>query len=147
MSKKEVSMANAPRGTNVEKPRDAAMRHDNGRARRCRQGVCKVGLKAWLVGRFTRWLVKEQPLSDMPLCDFDRLSLEIRPCDVLLVEGRSRVSNIIKNNNHTHNHSVQDTQRVIKYCAHHLGAGYGGRRGGGRARGGGPGAGGPRRGR
>src|SRR3569832_2812393 len=97
MSKKEVSMANAPRGTNVEKQRDAAMRHDNGRARRCRLGVCKVGLKAWLVGRFTRWLVKEQPLSDMPLCDFDRLSLEIRPCDVLLVEGRSRVSNIIKN--------------------------------------------------
>jgi len=56
-----------------------------------------VGLKRYLIRWLTAWLVKERPLSDMPLCDFDRLSLEIRPGDVLLVEGRSRVSNIIKN--------------------------------------------------
>lgn len=56
-----------------------------------------MGLKSTLVKRLTTWLVKERPLSEMPLCDFDRLSYEIRPCDVLLVEGRSRVSNIIKN--------------------------------------------------
>jgi hypothetical protein len=31
------------------------------------------------------------------MCDFERLSLEARPCDVLLVEGRSRVGGIIKN--------------------------------------------------
>lgn len=56
-----------------------------------------MGLKSALVKQLTTWLVKERPLSEMPLCDFDRLSYEIRPCDVLLVEGRSRVSNIIKN--------------------------------------------------
>lgn len=55
-----------------------------------------VGLKSWLLRQFTRWLVKEHPLGEMPLCDFDRLSFEIRPGDVLLVEGRSRVSDIIK---------------------------------------------------
>ncbi len=32
----------------------------------------------------------------MPQCDFERLSFEIRPCDVLLVEGRARVSEVIK---------------------------------------------------
>ena len=56
-----------------------------------------MGLKSWLVQGMTQWLVKERPLSEMPLCDFERLSFEIRPCDVLLVEGRSRVSDIIKN--------------------------------------------------
>ena len=38
-----------------------------------------MGLKSWLVKKFAH------------------LALEIRPCDVLLVEGRSRVSDIIKN--------------------------------------------------
>jgi len=47
----------------------------------------------WLVD----WLVHESAVDDMYLSDFDRLSYEIRPCDVLLVEGRSRVSAVIKN--------------------------------------------------
>jgi hypothetical protein len=42
------------------------------------------------------WLTKEGPPSSYPLCDFNRLSYELRPGDVLLVEGRSRVSNVIK---------------------------------------------------
>jgi hypothetical protein len=33
---------------------------------------------------------------EMPMSDFDRLRYEIRPGDVILVEGRSRISNIIK---------------------------------------------------
>ncbi|MEJ2608801.1 MAG: YiiX/YebB-like N1pC/P60 family cysteine hydrolase [Candidatus Thiodiazotropha sp.] len=44
----------------------------------------------------TDWLTKEGPPSTSPLCDFNRLSYELRPGDVLLVEGRSRVSNVIK---------------------------------------------------
>jgi hypothetical protein len=56
-----------------------------------------VVLKNWLIKKFTAWLVHEHDRPEMPLCDFDHLSLEIRPCDVLLVEGRSRVSDIIKN--------------------------------------------------
>jgi len=50
----------------------------------------------WLGNQAIRWLTHERPGSDEPQCDFDRLSFEIRPCDVLLVEGRSRVSDVIK---------------------------------------------------
>ena len=56
-----------------------------------------MGLKSWLNRKFTAWLVHEHDRPEMPLCDFEHLSLEIRPCDVLLIEGRSRVSDIIKN--------------------------------------------------
>ena len=55
-----------------------------------------MSLKSWLVKRFTNWLVQEHARPDVPLSGFDRLAAEIRPCDVLLVEGRSRVSDIIK---------------------------------------------------
>ncbi|MFN7096367.1 MAG: hypothetical protein ACK4PR_02220, partial [Gammaproteobacteria bacterium] len=49
-----------------------------------------------LVNSLTRWLMKEKPSQQMPLSDFERLRYEIRPCDVLLVEGRSRVSDVIR---------------------------------------------------
>lgn len=55
------------------------------------------GLKAWIAARITRWLTHESSAEQTPLCDFERLSYEIRPADVLLVEGRARVSNVIKN--------------------------------------------------
>lgn len=48
------------------------------------------------VERITRWLMKEGMPPNSPLCDFKRLSYELRPGDVLLVEGRSRVSEVIK---------------------------------------------------
>lgn len=44
----------------------------------------------------TDWLTREAPQEDLPPSDFDRLRYEIRFCDVLLVEGRSRVSGIIQ---------------------------------------------------
>lgn len=44
----------------------------------------------------TSWLNREKPPRQFPLSDFDRISHELRPCDVILVEGRSRVSNIIR---------------------------------------------------
>ncbi len=55
-----------------------------------------MGIKAWLWDKITRWLITEHPANGLPLCDFDRVRVEIRPGDVLLVEGRSRVSEIIK---------------------------------------------------
>lgn len=42
------------------------------------------------------WLIYEPPPSEVPPCDFDRLKYEIRPGDVLLIEGRSRMSHIIR---------------------------------------------------
>jgi hypothetical protein len=44
----------------------------------------------------SQWLLHEAPFSGPPLCDFDRLRHEIRHGDVLLIEGCSRVSNVIK---------------------------------------------------
>ncbi len=61
-----------------------------------------MGLKRWLVARLTAWLTHEQQeQADLPLCDFARLTVEIHPGDVLLVEGSSRVSNIIKTITHS----------------------------------------------
>jgi hypothetical protein len=42
------------------------------------------------------WLNYKRPVSDVPLSHFDRICEEVQPCDVLLVEGRSRVSDVIK---------------------------------------------------
>jgi hypothetical protein len=56
-----------------------------------------------LTTRLGRWLTRvltRQPPFDpatmAPICDFERLRYEIRPGDVLLVEGRSHVSEVIK---------------------------------------------------
>lgn len=42
------------------------------------------------------WLQRKTPLPEYPLSDFERIRYEIKPCDVVLIEGRSRVSNVIK---------------------------------------------------
>lgn len=42
------------------------------------------------------WLVYEPPSVDPMPIDFNRLRYEIRPGDVLLIEGRSRISRIIR---------------------------------------------------
>lgn len=44
----------------------------------------------------TQWLSQQIQSRDSPMCDFERIRHELRPCDVLLVEGRSRVSQVIK---------------------------------------------------
>lgn len=56
----------------------------------------RFAIRARLLDRFVEWLNRERPLDDVPPSDFERLCYEIRPCDVLLVEGRSRVSEVIK---------------------------------------------------
>ena len=42
------------------------------------------------------WLNHKRPPNDVPLSNFERIRHEVRPCDVLLIEGRSRVSEVIK---------------------------------------------------
>jgi len=54
------------------------------------------GIRTRLWDRVTAWLNYERPSTDVPPSDFERLSYEIRTCDVLLVEGRSRVADVIK---------------------------------------------------
>lgn len=50
----------------------------------------------WVAKKFVNWLTADHIGSSPPLCDFDRVRYEIRPCDVILVEGSSRVSEIIR---------------------------------------------------
>jgi hypothetical protein len=42
------------------------------------------------------WLKWQKPLPTTPLSDFERIRHEVRPCDVVLIEGRSRVAEVIK---------------------------------------------------
>ena len=57
-----------------------------------------MGLNSWLIDKAAHWLnqVTEPNPHHVPLTDFERLSEELRQGDVLLVEGLSRVSQIIK---------------------------------------------------
>ena len=54
-----------------------------------------MAIRQWLIQKITDYFMEEGPQQHSHLCNFDRLSHEIRPADVLLVEGRSRVSQII----------------------------------------------------
>lgn len=53
-------------------------------------------MKFSIAKKIIHWMTKERPFTEIPLCDFHRLRYEIRPCDVLLVEGTSRISEGIK---------------------------------------------------
>jgi len=43
-----------------------------------------------------KWLNLQGSARTLQLSDYERIKYELRPCDVLLVEGRSRVSNVIR---------------------------------------------------
>ena len=50
----------------------------------------------WIRTAVVNWLKHKRPLPHTPLSDFERIRHEVQPCDVILVEGRSRVSEVIK---------------------------------------------------
>lgn len=52
--------------------------------------------KVKLIDGIIRWLTHERSPSPIPMSDYERLRYEIKPGDVILVEGRSRVSDVIK---------------------------------------------------
>ncbi|MEJ2669498.1 MAG: YiiX/YebB-like N1pC/P60 family cysteine hydrolase, partial [Gammaproteobacteria bacterium] len=49
-----------------------------------------------LTKRLIAWLNEESIVHGVPICDFERFRHELKPCDVILVEGRSRVSTVIR---------------------------------------------------
>lgn len=53
-------------------------------------------LQRYLWNGITQWLNAEPDNVNAHLSDIERIRYEIRPADVVLVEGRSRLSNIIK---------------------------------------------------
>jgi hypothetical protein len=50
----------------------------------------------WLNDSATEWLTKDGLPPPTPLCDFKRLQYELRAGDVILIEGRSRVAEVIR---------------------------------------------------
>lgn len=42
------------------------------------------------------WLNQEKAPLKVPLSDFDKITEKIQPCDVILVEGRTRISDVIR---------------------------------------------------
>ncbi len=58
----------------------------------------EIGRKfgGWLSDKVLKLLIWDQEIPSTPFCDFERICFEIRPGDVLLVEGRSRISDVIK---------------------------------------------------
>lgn len=50
----------------------------------------------FLINQFSKWLLKTEPPRNTYLSDYEKIRYEVRFCDVLLVEGRYRVSRIIK---------------------------------------------------
>jgi len=53
-------------------------------------------IKNWFWDHVVGWLTEDRQGNSTPLSDFERLSYEIRPCDVILVEGNSHISDVIK---------------------------------------------------
>lgn len=55
-----------------------------------------MGLGNWLLGKLSLYLMKDGKIRRGYLCDFDRIVHEVRPADVLLIEGRNKASFLIK---------------------------------------------------
>lgn len=50
----------------------------------------------FLSSAIINWLKHERPLHQTPLSNFEKVRHEVRLCDIVLLEGRSRVSEVIK---------------------------------------------------
>lgn len=53
-------------------------------------------ISEWIIEKVGIWLLKETPPKRGYLSDFNRICQELQPVDILLIEGRSRASLIIK---------------------------------------------------
>jgi hypothetical protein len=55
-----------------------------------------MGLRKYIKDKVVNWLIEDREITEFPMCDFERIRYELRPCDVLLTEGRNEVSDVIK---------------------------------------------------
>ena len=55
-----------------------------------------MGLSTWLVKKLSQYLMKQVGKPRPHLCDFNKISYELRPGDVILIEGHNRISHIVK---------------------------------------------------
>src|SRR5689334_2699282 len=75
-----------------------------------------MGMLKWLKNKLFKWITYEPPTSEVMPYDFNRLKHELRPGDVLLIEGRSRVASIIRTITQTPwTHAALYVGRLIDY--------------------------------
>ena len=55
-----------------------------------------MGIVNFITQPVVSWLNHRRPPRQVPLSDYERIRHEIKQCDVILIEGRSRVSDVIK---------------------------------------------------
>src|SRR3989338_3625430 len=55
-----------------------------------------MSLAKWLTKKLSNYLLKNILPSHDYLCDFSRICHEVRPADILLIEGRNRISGIVQ---------------------------------------------------
>lgn len=55
-----------------------------------------MGLLNLFAKPIVAYLNRERAAREFPLSDYERIGFELKLCDVLLIEGRSRVSNVIR---------------------------------------------------
>lgn len=56
----------------------------------------KSNFAEWFISKFSAWLLYEPPIEPSLMMDFQKIRFEIRPADVLLIEGHNKASKIIK---------------------------------------------------
>lgn len=50
----------------------------------------------WFIAKVSAWLLHEPPFTPSPLCDFEKIRFELKPADVILIEGQNKVSRVIR---------------------------------------------------
>lgn len=55
-----------------------------------------MGLYKTINNKIIQWLTEDRDPTEFPICDFEQICYELRPCDVILTEGRNHVSDVIK---------------------------------------------------
>ncbi|MFI4937204.1 MAG: YiiX/YebB-like N1pC/P60 family cysteine hydrolase [Candidatus Berkiellales bacterium] len=56
----------------------------------------KTSFANWFIEKVGHWLLKNEPPRRAYLCHYDQIKKIAEPCDVILIEGRNRISNIIQ---------------------------------------------------
>lgn len=55
-----------------------------------------MGILKTINEKISGWLTEDREPTGIPICDFEQTCYELRPCDVILTEGRNRVTDVIK---------------------------------------------------
>ena len=56
----------------------------------------KFSFPNWIIEKIGNWLLKNEPPRRAYLCHYEQIKKIVKPCDVLLIEGRNRISHIIQ---------------------------------------------------